>query len=569
MPCVVCDGLLAVREFNSDNQTHLYCPRCEGLDIESRGVVRAKTEYLIEDSKVNAGRIPHGLGDYQKSEVLSFLIVRLNRHLNRFFEKNGMYTFEVGYLASLIYAVYRAQGFGNKSIDDPKEFADDVTVLRDGFAVLHRAFLDAHQGFSICERKTNFSGDFNDFADDYNRLPSEYWLGFHRIVTALACGDAADWDTYTTVTDEIRNFRGMFETDDPQTVEEYGDFWYQLIIQLKVIASMDPIINDVYFTRMPEEITIFHIEEFLDELDTLLDPIKELKASEGQPVVLDEETIDQAGKQAFGEYWKEVRPLVIVGEDRLDAHPFLFEITHTEEYNLAEADGTTSIEKTEFVYPRDYARLVKYQIFPLLQNEGTAESGHRILTKLTEKRADKYEEQFYEYLEPKSTECYLRPELAESDGSELDLIYVSEDEIHLIELKLFMPPPNLRSKEGITTINQKFNLPIFNEEVDDVPRTASGPTLPDKMNQWRSLNRGHDFNADRSSGTGEHEKPCVGKDWWEKDVKQVVVSNLTPTYVEKQGIRFLTDFEYVKLVDEGDDSVLYPIWDGRQEQNRN
>ena len=141
MPCVVCGGLLAVREKNSEDlQTHLFCPRCEGLNIESKAIVRAKTEYLINDSKLNAARIPQGLADYNKNEILKVLIYRINKHINRFFEKNGIYTFEFGYLATLIYSVYNAERFGDKSISDLEEFGEDVTTLRDGFGVLHRAF---------------------------------------------------------------------------------------------------------------------------------------------------------------------------------------------------------------------------------------------------------------------------------------------------------------------------------------------------------------------------------------------------------------------------------------------
>ena len=398
MPCVACDGLLAVGDYSSDDhQTYLFCPRCKGLDIESQSVVRAKTEYLIQDSKINARRIPHGLGEYRKSDVLRLLIFRINKHLNKFFKRNGMYTFELGYLATLIYSVYRAEGFGDKSISNFEKFGEEVTTLRDGFAVLHRAFLDAHQEFSICEKKLDYSGNFDDFAKDYNQHISEFWFAFNRILASLICGDPADWNTYNTVTGEIRNFSQVIETDDPKTVKEYGDFWYQLINQLKAIASMDPIINEVYFTELPNEITIFEIEEFLGNLDDSLNQIQELKASKGHCISIDKKVIENAGKKAFDNHWEDVRPLVIVGENSLDAHPFLFEVRYTENYRLAKGDEKVPVQKTEYVYPQDYARLVKYQIFPLLQNKGTAKNGHKILKQLTEKRSDKYEEQFYEF----------------------------------------------------------------------------------------------------------------------------------------------------------------------------
>lgn len=564
MPCVVCGGLLAVREKNSEDlQTHLFCPRCEGLNIESKAIVRAKTEYLINDSKLNAARIPQGLADYNKNEILKVLIYRINKHINRFFEKNGIYTFEFGYLATLIYSVYNAERFGDKSISDLEEFGEDVTTLRDGFGVLHRAFLDAHQDFAICEKEAHFSDDFDDFAEDYTLHPSEYYLAFERIVRATVCGNKSEWNAYTMVVDQIRNFRKDFDIDNLETVSEYADCYYQLINQLKVVASLDPIINEVYETRLPDHVNIFHIEEFLENIDNSLNDVQRKASSEGKWVKISEEDLDQAGKDAFGEYWDEVRSLVIVGETRLDAHPFLFELTHTEKYNLAEDGGKATVKKSEYIYPRDYARLVKYQIFPLLKNNEKAKKGHKILKDLNDERSTKYERQFYKFLKSRSEECYLRPEISESDGSELDLIFVSEEDIHLIELKLFMPEIELRSKEGITTVNQKFDLPIFNQEAEGVNRTASGPTLPEKFDKWLDLSSGDVFESDRSSGGSDSEKEQVSKDWWDKNIKKLVVSNLTPSYIKKRGIRFLTDLEYVKLIDEKDDRVLYPIWDGR------
>lgn len=568
MPCTVCGQLLAVRNFDSDKlQTHLYCPQCEGLDIESQSVIESKAEYLINDSKLSAENIPRGLGEYNKHEVLGFLIHRINKHINRFFNKNGLYTFEFGHLASLIYSVYRAEGFGNKSISDQDEVWKSVTTLRDGFSKLHTAFLDSKHEFALCERNPGYSGSFRNFAQDYSLYASEYFFGFRRIITALVCGDPADWDTYTKVTENIRSFQDLRQTEDPETVEEYGDYWYQFINQLKAVASMDPMISEVYSTRMPDEVTIFQVRDFIEGLNKSLGPAQRKKASNGNWIILDERDIELAGKEAFGEYWKEVRPLVIVSENNLEAHPFVFQVDYTEAYESAERDETVSVKKSEYLYPRDYARLAMYQIFPLLRNKGTGDSGHEILKRMTEKRSDSYEEQFYEFLKEKADRCYLRPEISDSDGSEIDIIYLNNNEIHFVELKLFMPSIMMRSREGITTVNQKFDLEIFNEESEDSHRTPSGPTLPKKIERWLELESGDVFNADRAYGTKKDDEQLV-ENWWENTVRKFVVSNLTPTYVERDGIRFLTDFEYVRLIDEGDESVLYPIWDGRCEPNR-
>ena len=41
------------------------------------------------------------------------------------------------------------------------------------------------------------------------------------------------------------------------------------------------------------------------------------------------------------------------------------------------------------------------------------------------------------------------------------------------------------------------------------------------------------------------------------EIEKYVVSNVVPSYIEKQGVRFMTDLEFYQWIEHGDDSVLY------------
>ena len=49
------------------------------------------------------------------------------------------------------------------------------------------------------------------------------------------------------------------------------------------------------------------------------------------------------------------------------------------------------------------------------------------------------------------------------------------------------------------------------------------------------------------------------EEWKDLDVEMYVVSNVVPSYIEKQNVRFLTDLEFYKWINNGDDSVLYSL----------
>ncbi|WP_254810627.1 hypothetical protein [Natronosalvus amylolyticus] len=562
MPCNECGNILGVSNSHSDQRDKfLFCPNCLGLDLEAQPIVTGKTNYLINKSRFTVENIPKALQDYRKHDVLYYLISRLNKRSYDFFDRNGFQIFEFGYLARLVRGVLCSNYSGQKRIENYSGFDEDITILRNSYAILQRLYLDANDQFIYCEKKDGTSVDANRFTKDYSFIYTEKWLAFRRIAESMFCADYDEYEIFSKVMDDIRYEIDYRSRDTPETIEEFGDYWYELIVQLKVIASVDEMISGVYYSNLTPEITINYINDFLSNLDNSLSLEQAKNADNGYPVTLDKKTVEKAGKDAFGGYWPDVRDEVIVSKNKPEGHPFLFKLEHTDQFSKADSTGMATVRKTAYLYPQHYARLIKYQVYPLLRNKNAGPTGHEIIKSATEKRTKRYEENFYKYLKQHAQECYLRPEITDSDGSELDIILTTDDEVHFIELKLFVPTINLRASDGLRVIDEKFDLEIFNEEPTTVNRSPSGPTLPEKIGMWLDLDVDDSFNSDKSTPLAKAANR-VTDHWEENDIKVYVVSNLTPTYIKRQNIEFLTDVEYISMFEKDETVISERIFDG-------
>lgn len=555
MPCCDCGTLLCVPENVDENEsTELYCPECKGLDIESQGVVDVKADWMIEE-RFPENRIIDPLREYEKPEVIQFLVTRLNWRANKFMNRNGFPLNEFGYLAYLIHNVYQADNFGSKSLPSSGELHDIIDTLRDAYSKLIRTFLDAKYQFVLCERDHPMSDNFDMFVNDYIFHQTEYGLCFERCVSSLLCGDYEHYREFSYVQDNIRS-ADRTDPDDVETLEEFADAWYPLIMELRLIASADQMVGDVFETRL-ESVTVFDIEEFLENLDQQLSPEEKHLASEkGQAIPLSEECVDKCGKRVFGDQWASIRDQLIVSDQHREAHPFLFQIERYEEYPISGSDETATVPKTSILYPRAFARLLKFQIFPLLNN-GNKQSGHSLLKNVNDQQSKQYELNLYNHIKDQSSECYLRPEIDSNDGSEIDLLFLSDDNLFLIEEKFFMPPIKLNKPDGMRVLREKFDLAIFHEEPEDRHRSPSGKSFPEKVQMWRDVELEDTFSADASSTSSNRTPNVVTTDWKQKTLRKFVISNVVPPYIEKQGVQFLSDLEFYKYIESNMDDIQF------------
>lgn len=558
MPCRRCGRLLIV---DPDDESSLFCPNCRDLPIESDSMIQAKTNWLLEDYFTDEN-ILGIIEEYSKTHLILYLLTRLNHISNIFFEEEqtGIPIADFGYLTYIVKQLYLKDQaeFGDQNLDNPRELDEEIKILRDAYTKLILAFRDARNQFSVCIKRDDFTGEFENFASDYELYQSEYGLCFERCVKSIVCGDWETFDDYAYVADELRSV-DKTDVDDITDSREFADAWYQYILQLRLIASSDDTVGDTYYTRLPDNVTIFDIEKFLERIDSQFSSeVHTRMQQESWVSVLEPHQVDQCGRKVFGRSWGDVKEHLIIREDNLDAHPFLFELQVTEERRLRGSRRPREIQTTRVFYPRFFAQIMKFQVFPLLRN-GDEDSSHQLLSDLTAERGEVYERNLYDFLIEKGIECYHGAEITRAEPNEIDLLCVFEDSLRFIEVKYLMPPIRINGTEGIRVLNEKFDRFIFNEVSDESDREAEGKPYPEKVDAWTKLEAGSSFTSKTDPEDDTREEHVVSEEWAELAVEKFVVSNVVPSYIEKDSVRFLTDLEFYRWIEHEGEEVLYSL----------
>jgi hypothetical protein len=545
MPCEECGHLLCV---DPDEELSLFCPRCNNLPYESNAIVQAATNWLLEDHFTDENIIQI-IDEYSKNNLIINILTRLNHVANQFFQDQevGIPINDFGYFPYILKQIYRKDNFGDEYLEDPWELDDELRVLRDAYTELVLSFRAARDQFLICIRRDEFSGQFENFASDYELYQSEYGLCFERCVKSILGGDLDNYETYVFVADNLRSVDKR-DVEDVSTSWEFTDAWYDYLLQMRMIASSDTLVNDAYFTRLPEHINIFHIEEFIDRIDNCFTQRQhEEMVEEGIVCSLEPDTVDLIGRQTFGNSWNEVRDFLIISEDSLDAHPFLWMIS----------DESLPESTSRILYPRFFARILKFQVFPLLRN-GNNPTSHELLSSIASDRGPLYERNWHDYLVDMDIECYQGAELTRNEPNEIDLLLIKDELLIFVEMKYFLPPIRINGPEGIRIIDEKFDVEIFNQESDTSNRTADGKPFPEKVSEWMRLEPGESFTSRIGPENDNRVEQEYRGEWADYDDNKYVVSNVVPSYIEKQDVRFLTDLEFYRWI-EYDENVFYSI----------
>ncbi len=458
----------------------------------------------------------------------------------------------INYLINIVYPVEDSE-FGDEYLDRGDELDDDIDTLLSAQGELVRALDHVEDRFRLCLEYPVSMPDQRFLFGDYDIRDTEYRYCFQRCLRSLIGGREEELELFDKVHAEIRNFDRP-SGDEIETLEDFADTFYGFILSMLFIASSDTTVGGIYGTSMPDHVSVFDLRDLLDRID------QQFVNEEGEVILqdstlawTDEDGLTQAGEDTFGDDWETVREYVVVGEDNLDAHPFLFEVSVTETYFQQQGRPPLTREYTRFVYPRLYAKLLRYQLFPLLQN-GDEDSGHQILSTVSTWRGRQFEENLFEYLLDQNFECYHGAEIPGEDSSEIDLLVVNEEEGELwfIECKYLMPEILMNTAEGVEALNGKFDHKVFNIEVDRYEGSPTGLPFPEKVETWLGLDSGDRFTAQGEDGEEtEHE---VQGSWQDLGVRKMVVSNLVPSYVEKETVEFRTDMELLEMI-EDEDSV--------------
>jgi hypothetical protein len=520
--------------------------------MEDEAVLREKIErdkdFLRDNNQIEL------VDNYDKGNLTLSLIEHLNRISHELYESRRLDFLNFSYLNYLLKLVYTADSdqFGDEYLERDGGLDDRIEAAVESQSMLLSALRHVEDNFRICLKypvpRTNEKFLFGE----YDIRDTEYRYGHWRCLKSLMAGEEEQKEVFDRASTAVRNF-DTTDGDEIKNLQEFADTFFEFIIALLFIASADDIVGDIYTTSLPSSVDVFDIQELLNRIDgQFTDQDDNFLLQDETLAVTTPEGLNEAGEAVFDDLWPDIRDSIVIREENLDAHPFLFRV-ETEQI-VKEPPGRPPVtrEITRIVYPRYYAQILRYQIFPLLSN-GENQSGHDILSEVSKDRGLDFEKKVHEYLDSQRFDSYYSAEIPGVDSSEIDVLAINRDteELWFIECKYLLPALRMETAEGMEELNEKFCHKVFNENVDEWGNPTGRP-FPEKVESWLSLESGADF---RWKDTTDDNEVVMGEfrnEWQNLGCRMLVVSNLTPTSVERDSVEFRTDVELVEMVEDED-----------------
>ena len=548
MPCSECGHLL----FVSLEYEDLRCPNCLDLDVEDEAVLDEKIErdkdLLREDNQIQL------VDNYDKSNLILSLIEHLNRISHEFYNSRRLDYRDFSYMNYLLKIVYSADKdqFDDDYLERDGGLDDRIEAAVDSQSRLLSALRHVEEDFRVCLNYPVPQTNEKFLFGEYDIRDTEYRYGHWRCLKSLMGGEEEQKEVFDRASIAVRNF-DTTEGDKIENLQEFADTFFEFIIALLFIASADDIVGDIYTTSLPSSVDVFDIKELLSRIDgRFTDEDNNFLLQDETLAVTTLEELNEAGEAVFDDLWPDVEDSIIVGEDNLDAHPFLFRVEVEDVIKQPSGRPPLTRETTRIVYPRHYAQILRYQIFPLLSN-GEDPSGHDILSEVSKDRGLDFEEKVHEYLDSQGFDSYYSAEIPGVDSSEIDVLAVNREteELWFMECKYLLPALRMETAEGMEELNGKFCHKVFNEKVDEWGDPTGRP-FPEKVESWLSMESGANFRWKDTTADNEEVMVEFRNEWQNLDCRMFVVSNLTPTFVERDGVEFRTDVELVEMVEDED-----------------
>lgn len=548
MPCSDCGHTLA---YHSGKQV-LYCPDCLELPVADEAQIKRKATY-IRDQYLNHPTLIQVLENFGSLRVIAGLLHKLNEGATGMTDENRMQFRKFLHPNFFIKHVYAnadsfEDQFDPENTDIQDKIEERINSLLDADTVLIPILKQVQEEFVIVFEFTPDYGEWMNFYGSHDFEKSEYWLCSERCMRSTVGAREAIRDEFLAQQEIFRDF-SQPDREDIETVREFADFWYGFIVSLGFVATLDDTTQDLFTTEFPEYVTIFDIEDLFSEVENAVaEQLQARGENDTRSLSLEEEAFDECGERVFGDNWDQVKDLILVSESNLDAHPLFFKVTGTKEMRMPNWRQSREVPLTRILYPDYFSLLLKFQIFPLLEN-GDADSSPVVLAQLTGERGLEFERNVYEYLKSKEIESYHSCKTSKQNGNEVDIIFAYEGTIYFVEVKFVLPTLNMQSQTGIRDVDRTFDEKIFREDKE-------GKSFPEKVDAWLSLDPDADITHQQGQDRTERVEESLQQDWDMFETEMLVISNFVPSYLTKDGVRFLTDLEFYRWLENGDD-VFY------------
>jgi len=553
MPCSDCGQVLVYDQ----GKNSLYCPACRSLSVVESDEIN-KEVTALQKQYFNYPDLVSLLDEFGSIRIIAELVEDLNEAAAGLQLENRMPFGRMFHTLPILVSVYEDIEEFDSHIDPSdekaaKEVKEAIEAIQNADTNLVPILKGIQEDFIIPIKIADVQNHWKDFYKNHEFEKSEYWLCTERCMHANVGARDELREDFLQHQEIFRSFEKP-ETDNIETVQDFGDAWYSLIVSLGFAASLDNDVKTAFTTYFPDHVTIFDIQDLLykvgkhvTELGFVLD------REDFRSVPISESDFDKCGEEVFGEeHWEDVKNLVLVSKETPDAHPLFFKISGTKEEKRQGWRTSRPVPYNRVLFGDYLAKITKFQVYPFLKN-GDAAKSTDILDDLTAKRGHQFERFVYEYLlKTKSTsDVYFSCKTSKQQGNEIDVIFTHDGTVYFVECKFMLPTLNMRSQKGIQKINKKFDKKVFKEG-----ENVNGKSFDKKVTAWRALDNEDEILHRPTSDVSKREWTTVPEDWISRDYKMLTVSNFVPSYLKKRGVRFITDLELYKWI-ENDEDVFY------------
>ncbi|WP_152420606.1 hypothetical protein [Halorubrum tebenquichense] len=548
MPCVQCNRTLAYHE----EKHSLYCPNCLDLPVADRDFIK-EVASKIRKENLNNQTLARLIQEHGSLRVIAELTNRLNQGAGGLVSKNRMPFGEFFHATPIIKTIYENSNKFEHTLESgtdasQQDFRKNVNTLLDAGTTLIAVLKQTEEDFTIPIKLLPDSSTWEDFYSDNLFLHSEYWLCAERCTRANAGARDELREDFMLKEIIFRNFDRP-EYDEYDSVEEWADSWYGFIVEIGFASALDQNIGEIFTTDFPDSVSIFDLESLFDKVNNFVsNAVASRSDNEFHSNAIPRHVFEEFGEDVFGGDWEKVRSLILMSSANPDAHPLFFEWAGTRSIDLYGEKDPDDIVINHVIYPDLFSQLLKFQLFPFLNN-GQQRKSTAVLEDLTAKRGKEFERHVFEYLRdtPKTKNAYHSCKTSKQNGHEIDAIFEYEDTVYFVEVKFVLPTLNMQSQVGIQSVNSKFDRKIF-KEADD----TTGKPFPEKVQNYRDLEPGETVSHQISENDDDREQIQVPHEWIEADHEMLVVSNFVPSYITKKGVQFLTDLELYQWIENGE-----------------
>lgn len=550
MPCGNCGHT----RIYDEKRELLYCPSCTGVAVEKEDVIHQKVAWLKENF-INEPNLISLLEGKQKFRVFTELVHQLNRGAGVMLRENRLEVERFFHTLPLLRQAYRHPEifdpvFDPETGDEQDEVVEIIDVCYQGVADLLPVLSQLEEDFAIPVPLTPGHGDKTDFFGNYDFKHSEYWWCSERCLRAVIGGREENRGDAINTLSLFRTFnevKSVSESEEIDSVYEFADFWMGFIASMGFTATLDDTLADSFTPDVPADLTIFEIQELLGTVNyALQDQIQERDDTDHRSLHLHEDDFDQCGRLVFEDRWEKIRRFVLVSEDHPDAHPFFFHAEFEKLTNLPNWRQPREQTRNLVLYPDKFAKLLKFQVFPLLENGENNPASRDVFDDVNGKRGPIFEQNIVRFLRNLGLEVFHSCKTTKRNGNELDAIFPKNETLYYVELKHLLPELNMQTREGVENVDRKFDELIFNSN------NGQGKSFPEKVDTWQDLAPGDKF-THKPEDADSRESHGIPPDWGELNSENLVVSNLVPSFIEKQDVRFITDLELYQWIYQGKD----------------